>query len=45
VIFFYEEYRWLFGEFLFLIMEQDKKIRESFYKRDKDFNETIRAEM
>ena len=28
-----------------LIMEQDKKIRESFYKRDKDFNDTIRAEM
>lgn len=30
---------------LIIIMADDKKIRESYYKRDKDFNEKIKEEM
>ena len=30
---------------LILIMEQDKKIREDYYRKDKDFNDKIRLEM
>lgn len=30
---------------LIIIMADDKKIRESYYRRDKDFNEKIKEEM